>query len=126
MEDKITIIEGPPPVFEEINDGWALSLSDSPYVYNIVLTRLRTFNGPGLVERCRRAWDKGNAINLEYREMDGFENQVPIVAARALEADDGQMLLLWVRQEIEEAELETDFDDDFGDDIDDGFGFTDL
>jgi hypothetical protein len=24
MEDKITIIEGPPPIFEQINDGWAL------------------------------------------------------------------------------------------------------
>ena len=24
MDNKITIIEGPPPAFEEIDDGWAL------------------------------------------------------------------------------------------------------
>ncbi|MBN1148004.1 MAG: hypothetical protein JXA78_12170 [Anaerolineales bacterium] len=124
MDDKITIIEGPPPVFEEINDGWALGLSDGPYLYNIVLTRLRTFNGPGLVERCRRAWNKGTAIHLEFRGMDGLESQVPIVAARALEVDDGQMLFLWVRQELEEVELEMDYDDDFGEDFDDP-GFPD-
>ena len=124
MDDKITIIEGPPPVFEDINDGWAMSLSDSPYLYNIVLTRLRTFNGPGLVERCRRAWDKGSAIHLEYRSMDGFESLAPIVAARALEVEEGQMLLLWVRQELDEVELEVDYDDDLGNDIDD-FGFPD-
>ena len=119
MDEKITIIEGPPPVFEDINDGWALGLNDGPYLYNIVLTRLRTFNGPGLVERCRRAWDKGNAIHLEFRGMDGFESEAPIVAARALEADEGQMLFLWVRQELEEVELEIDYDDDYGDDFDD-------
>ena len=30
MEDKITIIEGPPPVFEAVSDGWALSLTRVP------------------------------------------------------------------------------------------------
>jgi hypothetical protein len=28
MDEKITIIEGPPPVFEAVNDGWALGLNE--------------------------------------------------------------------------------------------------
>ena len=126
MDDKITIIEGPPPTFETINDEWVLGLNDSPYMSNIVLTRLRTYNGPELVERCRRAWRKEHPIYLEYRGMDGLEDQVPILAARTLETEEGQMLLLWVDLELEETELEADFGDDFGDDIDDDFGFPDL
>ena len=30
MDDKITIIEGPPPVFEPVQDGWALGLGEGP------------------------------------------------------------------------------------------------
>jgi len=44
------------------------------------------------------------------------------MAARAVENEDGHMLLLWVRLDQEEVEMEIDFDDDFGDDIDDDFG----
>lgn len=117
MEDKITIIEGPPPTFEAVNDGWALSLNESNLLTNVALTRLRTFNGPGLLERCHRAWRHQNTIHLEYRSMDGLENQAPILAARTVEVDDGQVLLLWVRQEIDEDELEAGLDDD-----DDGAG----
>ena len=61
MEDKITIIEGPPPVFEAVNDGWALGLNESSRLSVPALTRLRTFNGPALVERCYRAWNAKNA-----------------------------------------------------------------
>jgi len=33
MEDnKITIIEGPPPVFEPARDGWALGLCEGPHL----------------------------------------------------------------------------------------------
>ncbi len=56
MDDKITIIEGPPPVFEPVQDGWAIGLSEGPRLPLTVLTRLRTFNGPALVERCYRRW----------------------------------------------------------------------
>lgn len=57
MENKITIIEGPPPTFEAIDDGWALGLNEGPFLYDLAMTRLRTFNGPALVERCHRAWN---------------------------------------------------------------------
>jgi len=129
MDEKITIIEGPPPSFEAVNDGWALSLNESPYLANIALTRLRTFNGPGLIERCHRAWRHQRPIQLEYRSIDGLENQAPILAARTMEIDDGQVLLLWVRLEIDEetlkSELGDDFDDDDAADFPDDPGFPD-
>jgi len=126
MDDKITIIEGPPPDFESVNDGWALGLNESPILSDIVMTRLRTFNGPALVERCYHAWRDQKPIYLEYRESDGLENTAPIVAARTLEIDEGQMLLLWVRMNNDEVELEFGYDDDFDDDIEDDLGFQDL
>lgn len=112
IEDKITIIEGPPPTFEAVNDGWALGLHESPRLYEIVLTRLRTFNGPALVERCHRAWRNKQQIHLEFRSDEGLEQQAPITAARNLTTDAGDMLLLWIRLDSEEVELELQFTDD--------------
>ena len=114
-EEKITIIEGPPPTFEAISDGWALGLNEGPYLAEIALTRLRTFNGPSLVERCYRVWNKKKNINLEYRSSDGLEETAPIVAARALDTVDGQVLLLWVRLPGMDVELELDHGDDADD-----------
>ena len=122
MEDKITIIEGPPPTFEAVTEGWVLGLSESPLLSDIALTRLRTYNGSALVERCYRAWKQNKTIHLEFKDQDGLAYEAPIMAARHIEADDGQMLLLWVRLDKEEVELEIDIDDDLGDDIDDDFG----
>ena len=100
MDDKITIIEGPPPVFEKINDGWALGLNESPAYYEMALTRLRTFNGAALVERCHRMWYQNEPIYLHYRNEMGLEQKVPILAARASEVSEGQVLFLWVRYEM--------------------------
>ena len=49
MDDKITIIEGPTTILEDNQDGWAMGLNEGPLLYEMVLTRLRTFNGPALV-----------------------------------------------------------------------------
>jgi hypothetical protein len=117
MEDKITIIEGPTPVFETSGDGWALGLNESPTLGNVAMTRLRTFNGPALVERCHRAWSDRRPIRLEFRQEDGLIDYAPIVAARAVDTPEGDMLLLWVRIPEEEIEVELNYDeDDFGDD----------
>jgi len=116
MEDKITIIEGPPPTFEAVEDGWVLGLNEGPRLGEIALTRLRTFNGPALVERCHRAWRHHQSIHLEFRDSDGLQQQAPIVAARYIETDEGHLLLLWVRLTDEEVELELGYDDDFGED----------
>jgi hypothetical protein len=112
MDDKITIIEGPPPTFEEVMDGWALGLNEGPALYDTMLTRLRTFNGPALVERCYRAWNDQSSMFLHYRDTLGLEARAPIVAVRSVDSQDGQMVLLWIRRKPEETELETDQDDD--------------
>lgn len=112
MDERITIIEGPPPVFESIEDGWALGLNEGPFLYDLALTRLRTFNGPALVERCHRAWTSGSSIHLHYRNDMGLEETAPIMAARTTESPEGHVLLLWCRRKPEEVEEELDFGDD--------------
>jgi hypothetical protein len=125
MDDKITIIEGPPPTFEAVTEGWVSGLNESPTLGNIAITRLRTFNGPALVERCYKAWRSQQTIHLEFRGSDGLERTAPIVAARYVEVDDGHLLLLWVRLDEEEVEVELGYEDDFGDE-DDDLSFPDL
>ena len=118
MDDKITIIEGPPPIFEQVNDGWALGLNESPSVLVPALTRLRTLNGNALVERCHRAWSNKQPIHLHYRNDMGLEETAPILAARNVETSDGNVLLLWVYLDKEHVEYEfgSDEDDDSTDD----------
>ncbi len=117
MDEKITIIEGPPPIFEHVNDGWAIGLNESPHVLVPALTRLRTFNGNALVERCHRAWNKQETIHLHYRNDMGLEQTAPILAARNVETSDGNVLLLWVYLDKEHVEYEFDEgDDDAADD----------
>ena len=120
MDEKITIIEGPPPIFEHVNDGWAMGLNESPHLSVPALTRLRTFNGHALVERCYNAWHNKNTIHLHYRNEMGLEQTSPILAARNVETADGQVLLLWVFLDGEAIEYETDSgdDDQLDDDID--------
>ena len=98
MENKITIIEGPTPVFEDISDGWALGLNESPLLYDTILTQVRTLNGPALVERCHKAWKSNSSIYLHFKDRMGVEEKAPIIAVRCVDADEGQVLLLWVRQ----------------------------
>ena len=102
MDDKITIIEGPTPDFERIDDGWALGLNESPGLYSMALTRLRTFNGAALVERCHRMWAQNEPIYLHYRNPLGMEQKVPILAARTSETGEGQVLFLWIRRELDD------------------------
>jgi len=117
MDDKITIIEGPTPTFETVDDGWALGLNESPYLYDLALTRLRTFNGSALVERCHKAWRQHGSMFLHFRNEIGLEARLPIMAARSIESDDGQVLLLWLRVDPEDIEPETDINEDDNDNL---------
>ena len=68
-----------------------------------------------MVERCHRAWRKPEPIHLEFRTPEGLEQHTrQIVAARTVHTDEGDVLLLWVRLENEDAELELDYEDDSG------------
>ncbi len=120
MDDRITIIEGPTPLFEPVQDGWALGLNETRAFSFTAITRLRTFNGPALVERCYRRWHQNEPINLHYRDEVGLEQTAPILAARSVETDDGQMLLLWLHVERNDMQLEIDSsdDDEADDDLD--------
>jgi len=116
MDDRITIIEGPPPVFEHVNDGWAMGLNEGPNLSVPALTRLRTFNGPQLVERCYRAWRSLKPIHLHYRNDLGLEQTAPILAARNVDTPEGHVLLLWVYLDGDQVEYEFDSDDDNAED----------
>lgn len=118
MDDRITIIEGPTPLFEPVQDGWALGLNETGSFSVTALTRLRTFNGPALVERCYRRWKDYQPINLHYRNEVGLEETAPILAARSVETDDGQVLLLWLHVEREDMKLEINADDSDDDELD--------
>jgi hypothetical protein len=125
MDDKITIIEGPPPSFEAIPDLWVHGLSEGMTQTDMVVTHLRTFNGPTLVERCHQAWRNLKNINLEYRTPEGLQAEVPIVAARNVKTEEGDMLMLWLRLADNAVELEIGYEDDFGDE-DDDWGIDDM
>ncbi len=118
MQEKITIIEGPSPTFELVDEGWSTGVMEGPTLYGVALTHLRTFNGGELVERCYRAWKKQEAIYLEYRDEEGSAKEAPIVAARNAETDEGGMLMLWVRLPDEEIELAIGYEDDEAEDGD--------
>jgi hypothetical protein len=128
MDDdkKITIIEGPPPTFEIVYDVWANGIFDAASQASVAVTRLRTFNGPQLVERCYHAWNEREPITLEFRSTDGMTLEVPIVAARSADGHEGQLLFLWVR--LPESEIEIDFlyNDDFDEGGIDDYGGDDL
>lgn len=126
MDNKITIIEGPTPNFDSVEtdfimgvNGWTAGLSEGPYLYDTAITTLRTFNGEALLERCHKAWAHKATMFLEYRDPIGMKKEVPIVAARAVDGDGGDLLVLWVRRDPEEGE-EADIDIDF-DDMDSGW-----
>ena len=95
--EKITVIEGPTPVFEQTTETWLPSLAEGPTLPSLAMTRLRTFNGPSMVERCWKAWDAGRAVYLEYRDEDGLTQEAQILAARTTEVAEGHVLLLHVR-----------------------------
>jgi hypothetical protein len=106
QQQKITIIEGPPPVFEDPGEAWPSSLGDSIRPFRSALTRMRTHNGPALVERCYHAWKSREPIVLEFRAPDGRITQAPIQAARYVPTPEGHLLMLWVRLNPEEVETE--------------------
>jgi hypothetical protein len=124
--EKITIIEGPPPTFELVNDSWLLGLVEGPVPRRVALCRVRTLNGPALVERCYRAWRDNQPIRLEFRGQDGLAHQAPIMAARWTELPEGHLLMLWVRLE-EGVDVGLEFDlDDSDDPFDEGLGDSDF
>jgi len=97
--EKITIVEGPTPVFEPALETWLPSLAEGPHLPRLAMTRLRTFNGPAMVERCWKAWDERRPVRLEYRDEDSSTQEADILGASYVEVPEGHVLLLYVRLE---------------------------
>lgn len=106
----ITIVEGPPPEFTEVDTYWTASLAEGRSQSIVAMCETRTLNGEALVERCRRAWQEGRSAWLDFPQPDGGRDEVEIVAARWERTLEGQKLILWVKlddmHEIEESDLE--------------------
>ncbi len=119
-DNEITIIDGKTPDFEPARDPWAYGLLETSQPHNVVVTQVRTQNGNALVERCHRAWRRGESISLHYRNEIGMDTYIPILAARAGRVEEGDVLTLWLDLNPDKFELELDnFDEeDFDDDFD--------
>ncbi|NLC29163.1 MAG: hypothetical protein GX773_01765 [Chloroflexi bacterium] len=119
MNNKITIIEGPTPEFQVVsednfNDGslnWVAGILEGPFLFETAFTNVRTFDSQKLLERCKDAWAEKQTMYLEYKDRIGLRKEDPIIAARAVTVEDGEMLLLWVRRNLSLEENE-EFEDD--------------
>lgn len=118
MNNKITVIEGPTPEFQIISNtnamegslNWVGSVLEGPFLYDTAFTNLRTFDSQKLMDRCLENWQARQTMYLEYRDRLGLRREDPIIAARAVTVEEGDMLLLWVRRELVD-EDENDLDD---------------
>lgn len=95
--ELITIIEGPPPEFRPALDAWLLSLSEGATARLVAACQMRAFDANALVERCRRAWREGRPARLDFPNRLGLRRQTDILAARAVQVEAGDMLVIWVR-----------------------------
>ncbi len=95
--EKITVVEGPTPAFEPNTEPWLLALSEGPAIPFTGRCLLRTFDGDELLQRCRKAWQQGRAVCLEFTNMDGLPEEALILAARVGEVEAGEVLHLWLR-----------------------------
>jgi hypothetical protein len=72
-----------------VTEAWPLAIVEGPDPSVVAVCRMRTFNGPALVERCARAWRDGLPIHLEFRDLAGLTQQTQIIAARWTTTDGG-------------------------------------
>ena len=114
--EYITIVEGPTPEFRPVQERLYQSVLEGPLDADIAICELRTLNGPGIVDRCRAAWDEGRPVMLDYPDDMRMRQHATVVSMRLTEWEDGgDVLKLWVQQPLEELETPDEFDD--GDDF---------
>jgi hypothetical protein len=93
----ITIVEGPPPDFRDVPDGWPMSMLEGSDMSDIALCEMRALNGPTLVERCQHAWRDGRPARLDFPTGDGSRGELDILAVRWEAVEEGHKLYLWVK-----------------------------
>lgn len=93
----ITIVEGPPPNFQETSEEWTTGVLESRGPNMIALCQMRAFNGPQLVKRCHDAWREDRPARLDFPSGDGTRGELDIVAIRWEQVEEGHKLYLWVK-----------------------------
>lgn len=94
----ITIVEGPPPEFRDVDNEWTMGVLEGTEGDGIALCEMRAFNGAELVKRCQEAWGEGRPARLDFPTGDdGERGELDILAARWEEVEEGHKLYLWVR-----------------------------
>ncbi len=93
----ITIVEGPPPEFRDVSNGWPFGVLEGQDNNDIAMCEMRAFNGPKLVERCQNAWHEGRLARLDFPTGDGARGELDIIAIRWEAVEEGHKLYLWVK-----------------------------
>jgi hypothetical protein len=110
--ELISIIEGPPPQFQFVDDQSHLLFQSTQGPFEMARTDTRTFNGPKMIARCQNAWAEKRAVMLEYKDMDGLKQRVEVCGIRFDKLDEGTLLQIWVRMPIEMQLIEIEEEDD--------------
>ena len=115
--EYITIVEGPTPEFHQTADFSIHSVLEGPNDAINTFTEMRTMNGEAIRERCLRAWKEGRPVRLDYPDEMRLRKELDVVGLRLKEVDEGTVLQLWVRKEIEyDAPEDENYDEDGFDD----------
>lgn len=117
--ELITIIEGPTPEFRPSPHLWFRSIYEGPEDAEIAICELRTLNGEDIKERCRNAWKEGRPVRLDFPDYMRMRQQLDVVGMRLQELEEGPILMLWVRQQIDQEAFEEEGFEGFDEDDDD-------
>jgi hypothetical protein len=94
----ITIVEGPPPIFQSAQGVWPHSLAGGVVAHEITTCQTRVLKGTKLIERCRRAWEAGRPVLLDFPDNLGLRRRLEVIAIRCEELPEGTMLHIWTRE----------------------------
>jgi hypothetical protein len=114
--EMISIIEGPPPEFMLAQDTWSTAVWEGQTPRAVGVCQMRTFNAQNLMDRCRRAWQTGRSVHLDFPQMDGLRQEVEVLAAKPGHVEEGDLIYLWVAVPHEAAIISEDEDDSSSDD----------
>jgi hypothetical protein len=81
------------------------------------MCELRTLNGESIMERCRNAWKEGRPVKLDFPDYMRMRQQLDVVGMRLQDLEEGPMLILWVRQLLDEEDYEGQGLDEEDDDL---------
>jgi hypothetical protein len=117
--ELITILEGPTPDFRFAPQMWSYSVQEGPDAVQTSLCELRTNTGSDIVARCKDAWREGRPVRLEYPDEMRMRQEIDIVAMRLRQIEEGTILMLWVKEQLDLVAIEESLQDEYDEDDDD-------